>query len=229
MRIGIVSDIHCNLAGLRAAVAAVGAVAELVCAGDLVYQFRFSNEVVRELKGLGARVILGNHDEVILGPHGERARSAPHVDRDLVRWLAEQPTELRTTVNGRRLLVVHASPREPRKEYLYPNDMKLRQAAELDADVLVYGHTHYQHARTYGRVLVVNPGSAGEPRDPRNGFRLSCAVLDTETLEVRFIDYPDPTRTIAADSSGAAAQFQSNGSGWRDYGVMPQRDPWGLA
>src|SRR3990172_3008627 len=35
----------------------------------------------------------------------------------------------------------------------------------------------------FRRALVVNPGSAGE-RDHRNGFRLSCAVLDTGSGEV---------------------------------------------
>ena len=49
-------------------------------------------------------------------------------------------------------------------------------------------------AQRVGRALVVNPGSAGESRDHRNGFRLSCAVLETETGEVTFRHYDDPTR-----------------------------------
>jgi predicted phosphodiesterase len=39
-------------------------------------------------------------------------------------------------------------------------------------------------------VLVVNPGSAGEARDPGNGRQLSCAVLDTATEEVVVRDFP---------------------------------------
>jgi predicted phosphodiesterase len=49
-------------------------------------------------------------------------------------------------------------------------------------------------ARRIGRVLVVNPGSAGEARDPGNGGQLSCAVLDLASEDVRLIDYPDPHR-----------------------------------
>ncbi|MBM3347922.1 MAG: metallophosphoesterase family protein, partial [Betaproteobacteria bacterium] len=75
MRIGIVSDIHCNAKGLRAALAAMGTVDELICAGDSIHEYRFSNEVVALLRERGAHVILGNHDEGFLGPHGERARS----------------------------------------------------------------------------------------------------------------------------------------------------------
>ena len=69
--------------------------------------------------------------------------------------------------------------------------------AEADADIVMYGHTHQQLAKRVGRVLVVNPGSAGEARDPRNGGLLSCAVLDTASEEVQLFDYPDPQRQSA--------------------------------
>jgi predicted phosphodiesterase len=46
-----------------------------------------------------------------------------------------------------------------------------------------------------GRVLVINPGSAGEARDTSNGRQLSCAVLDTETGEVRVTDFTDAARS----------------------------------
>ncbi len=57
------------------------------------------------------------------------------------------------------------------------------------ADIVLYGHTHQQTAEWAGETLVVNPGSAGDARDPRNGRRLSCAVLDLAQGEVRIIDY----------------------------------------
>ena len=59
---------------------------------------------------------------------------------------------------------------------------------------IVLGHTHYQMAERAGRALVINPGSAGEARDPRNHFKLSYAVLDTASDEVTFDDFADPTR-----------------------------------
>jgi predicted phosphodiesterase len=58
----------------------------------------------------------------------------------------------------------------------------------------LYGHTHQQLVSRVGRVLVVNPGSAGDARDSRNGGQLTCAVLDVASEEVRLIDYPDPQR-----------------------------------
>jgi hypothetical protein len=56
-------------------------------------------------------------------------------------------------------------------------------------------------AERYGRVLVINPGSAGDPRDHRNEFQLSCAVWETTTGEVTFYDYPDPTRNFVTSSA----------------------------
>ena len=55
MRLGIISDIHCNHEALRIALDRMGPVDELLCAGDAVYQFRFSNEVMRILRERQAR------------------------------------------------------------------------------------------------------------------------------------------------------------------------------
>ncbi|MEX2157990.1 MAG: YfcE family phosphodiesterase [Dehalococcoidia bacterium] len=194
MKLGLVADVHTNIEGLRIALDMMGEVDELVCAGDAVYQFRFSNEVVALLKQRNARYILGNHERVLLSEWGERARSAEHVRGDLVEYMAAQPYEIETQVNGKKLVVVHGSPFDPHDEYLYPNSPNLKKLAAIDADYVVLGHTHFTMAERIGKALVINPGSAGEPRDHRNGFRLSCAVLDTETGEVEFHHYDDPTR-----------------------------------
>jgi putative phosphoesterase len=194
VKLGIVADVHCNVQGLRIALDMMGDVDELVCAGDAVYQFRFSNEVIELLRERGARYILGNHERVLLSDWGERARSRPEVRRDLVRYMAAQPYHVETQVNGRRLALVHGSPFDPHDEYLYPNSPNLQKLAGIDADYIILGHTHYHMALPVGRALVINPGSAGEARDHRNHFRLSCAVLDTQSGEVTFHHFGDPTR-----------------------------------
>src|ERR1700736_5478890 len=40
VKLGIVSDIHCNAAGLRAALALMGDVDELICLGDSIWEYR---------------------------------------------------------------------------------------------------------------------------------------------------------------------------------------------
>ncbi len=200
MRLGIVSDIHCNIQGLEVALERMGSIDALWCAGDAVYQFRWSNEVVARLRELGAKVVLGNHEETILGPDGIRALSSPKVDQDLVGWLREQPYRLEEVVDGRHVLMTHGSPWEPWKDYHYPHETVWARAASLDCDTLIVGHTHYKMAQRFGSVLVINPGSAGDPRDHRNDFQLSCAVWDTTADEVIFYDYKDPTREFVSHS-----------------------------
>ncbi len=191
MRLGIVADIHGNVASLDLALSLMGHVDEVLCAGDLVSGFRFSNEVVARLREIGARVVLGNHDLDVLGPHGERVRESSATDPELLRWLSEQPIRLDTRVDGRRLTMFHAAPEEP-FEYVYAESPRMRLWRDLDADFVIYGHTHYGLAHREGDALVINPGSTGQPRDPRNGFRSSFAVLDTASGEVRVEVYDDP-------------------------------------
>ena len=191
MRVGIVSDLHSNLAGLTQALSIIGDVDELICLGDSIWEYRFSNEVVGMLKERGAHTILGNHEEGFLGPQGVRARQAEWIDRSLLRWLAERPHRLELQLGEKRLLAVHSTPWEPRGTYVYPHSALLERFAEADADFVLYGHTHHQLVRRYGKVLVINPGSAGDARDTGNGRQLSCAVLDTASEEVVVTDFPD--------------------------------------
>ena len=213
MKIGIVSDIHGNVAGLESALAAMGEIDELICAGDSIFQFRFGNDAVNRLRERGAHTIQGNHEETFFSRDGERARQAAWIDREAMAWLASRPLRLAMEHDGCRILVVHGSPWEPRYEYIYAHTAALQRCASLDTDVLILGHTHHKMAERVGGVLVINPGSAGDARDPRNGRQLSCAVLDTRDLSVQFFDFPDPARAAVAQtvpasggvSDGAAA------------------------
>src|SRR4051794_3738746 len=111
----------------------MGPVDELLCAGDAVYQFRFSNEVMEILRERDARYILGNHEEVLLGRWGERARAAEWVRTDALAYMAAQPSQLETTVDGKRLVMVHGSPFEPHNEYIYPNSPSISRLGEINA------------------------------------------------------------------------------------------------
>ena len=194
MRLGIVSDIHCNARGLIRALELMGDVDELICLGDSIYEYRFSNEVVRLLRDRQAQVIVGNHEECFFGPQGVRARAREGIDRELADWLLAQPHRRELRTGGKTLLLIHSTPWEPRGAYIHPASGEMVRFGEADADFVLYGHTHQQVVRRVGRVLVVNPGSTGEARDPRNGSQLSCAVLDTASEEVQLIDFPDPQR-----------------------------------
>ncbi len=192
MKLGVVSDVHGNLAGLQAALGVMGPIDELLCLGDAIYQYRFYNEVIALLKTMGAHMILGNHEEVFLSEAGAQAREQEGVDPDLVAFVAAQPHRRLLTYGGKTVLMIHSTPWEPRGEYIYPHNEKLALFADAGADFVLYGHTHAEVVRRIGDVVVVNPGSAGEGRYTRDGLTLSCAVLDTESNEARLIHYRDP-------------------------------------
>lgn len=190
MKLGIVSDLHCNIDGLDRALETMGPIDTLLCLGDSIHQYRFSNAVIGRLREVDALTILGNHEEIFLGPDGGPARARGEIDRSLLDWLAGQPHRRELRIDGKRILMVHSTPWEPRGTYVMPTSSELQRFGETDADIVLYGHTHQQVVRRVGRVLVVNPGSTGQGRDPRNGGQLSCAVLDTVTEAVVVHDFP---------------------------------------
>ena len=194
MKLGIVSDLHCNIDGLKQALDIMGSVDELLCLGDSIYEYRFSNEVVALLREREAHVIQGNHEEVFMGPQGVRARSRDTIDQDLLQWLAVQPSRIELDIGGKKVLMVHSTPWEPRGTYVYPHSPQIEQFGEADAHFVLYGHTHQQVVRRIGGVLVINPGSAGDGRDHTNDRQLSCAVLDTVSEEVVVTNFEDPLR-----------------------------------
>jgi putative phosphoesterase len=194
MRLGIVADVHCD-AGLLAVAAAEMTAAgadEILLAGDAHYEYRFSNEVTEVIREYGMRYIAGNHELRLMGPAGERARSAPHVRRSNLEFVAGIPVSLETVVDGRRLLMVHGCPWPPYDRYLNSDDPDFRQCGELGADILIMGHTHVPVCKRVGRTLVINPSSLGKSLDPAGFGLMSYALLDTASEEVTMVRRQKP-------------------------------------
>ena len=106
-----------------------------------------------------------------------------------MKWLAAQPKTVELDVDGKRLLMTHASPIEPHTQYVFPHSPELKRMRAIEVDYIVLGHTHAQMSHRAGRALVINPGSVGQARDHTNGKQLSYAVLDTATDDVVFDNY----------------------------------------
>ena len=191
MKLGIVSDIHGNVAGLSRALELLDGVDEILCLGDSIHEYRFSNGVVALLRERNISTIKGNHEEVFFSRHGERARAADWIDRDHAQWLADQPSERLLERCGRRVRMIHSTPWSPRGEYVFPQNPMFARMADCDADVLLYGHTHHAVVQHVGATLIINPGSAGESRGSGDAV-LSCAVLDLDAMAARIIHFPDP-------------------------------------
>lgn len=207
MLVGIVSDIHSNLPALDAVLAEMERlrVSRVLCAGDLVGYYTFPNEVVKLLGERRVHCIAGNHDRAVVS--GDRSGlnalaaaaarwTSGRLDRASREFLGRLLPRDRLELDGRRILLVHGSPRDD-DEYVFPLVADTWPFGDLDVDVLVMGHTHVPWQAVFGELLSVNPGSVGQPRDgdPRAAF----ATLDTRKLRVRHhrVDY-DRAKTAGA-------------------------------
>lgn len=190
MLLGAVSDVHCNAETLRAALAELDQLGAttVLAGGDLVFEYRFSSEVVRMVREREMPAVAGNHEMVLLGPQGVRAREADHVEQAELAFVQALPFVVRTAIGGCRLHLTHASPWAPHFDYLYPDSKRWEDVESLDADLVVVGHTHVPFVRRVGRTLVVNPGSIGQLRGAN--ARYTYAVIDTDSLEAEIRAVP---------------------------------------
>jgi putative phosphoesterase len=187
------SDVHCNAVAVDRAVAELsGMVDTILLAGDAVLQYRFSNEVIEVIREHDISYVVGNHELTLLSDHGRRARSAPNVRQCNLEFMAAAPQRVEIYVSGKRLLMVHSSPFAPYSDYLYSGSPALSRCADLDADILVVGHTHVPMATRVGSTLVVNPGSLGQGGDPAHPGMLSYAVLDVDSDQVTIHRFHNP-------------------------------------
>jgi putative phosphoesterase len=199
MRLGLFSDPHGNLPGLEAVLAALDGegVDRLLCAGDIVGYNPFPNEVIALLQDRDVLAIRGNHDRAALTGNTTWFNPVAALALDWTRarltpasfaYLQGLKDRARLPLDDRVVAVFHGSPRDD-DEYVYPWNVSDALVAEAKAEIVVLGHTHVPLAMRYDRGVVVNPGSAGQPRD--GNWRAAYAVLDTETLafEVKRVEY----------------------------------------
>ena len=202
-RVAVITDIHGNLPALEAALEAIGSaqIDAVYCGGDLVGYGPHPDEVCRLIEERQIPTIYGNYDYAIgrdledcgcayvtqhdreLGQQSVDWTLA-HTDRRSKDFMAGLPFDLRFELGGKRVRLVHGSPRKV-NEYLFedkPARTFERIAAGADCDVLVFGHTHMPWVHEYGGVLFVNCGSVGKPKDgdPRAAF----AILDASSGEI---------------------------------------------
>ncbi|MBN2562492.1 MAG: metallophosphoesterase family protein [Phycisphaerae bacterium] len=194
MRIGLIADLHANPAALEAVLAELLPRTErILCAGDLTGYYTEPNEVIRMLMRAEVSFIIGNHDRYIEeSPESTNAILARSIELtrerlspDLRSLLAKRDPTLRLELDGRRIAMFHGSPWDPLEAYVYPDYPDFDLLSEVDADVIVLGHTHRPFAREVAGRLVVNPGSCGQSRD--GDPRASCAILDTMRVDVTFV------------------------------------------
>ena len=210
MRVAAISDIHGNLPALEAVLDEIerAGVDAIVVAGDTV-SGPWAAEVFDRLVTSGALIVRGNADR--LGLEGDEGPlgiwSAERLGDDRLATVATWPLTLEVEVAGLgRVLVCHSTPASDEAIYtrITPDDELGRLFADVDADVVVCGHTHMQYDRALpGGPRVVNAGSVGFPYE---GARGAYWALLGPDLELRRTDYDVEAAVAASQALGAPRQ-----------------------
>ena len=199
MRILLLSDIHANWSALEVLRETFDVCLFL---GDLVDYGVEPAPCIDWVRRNANHAIRGNHDHgaaqgvAINGATGYRyltgvtrtitCEKLNEVDR---RYLAGLPITKYLTLDGKRYLLVHATPRDPMDEFGPPDvDFWLRRLEGIDVDFVLCGHTHQPYILQVGKTTIINPGSIGLPRD--GDPRASYAIIDNNAIELRRVEYP---------------------------------------
>lgn len=228
--VAIITDIHGNLPALEAALAAVDEIGPdaVYCGGDLVGYGPWPNEVCRLVEERGIPTIYGNYDYAIgreeddcgcayVTEHdrelGQRSVvwTLANTDQRSKDYMRELPFDLRFELGGKRVRLVHGSPRKV-NEYLFedkPAKTFDRIAEGADCDALVFGHTHKPWIASYGGVLFVNCGSVGKPKDgdPRGAFAVLEAASDGVEARIERFDYDAELASREVAAAGLPSEF----------------------
>ena len=186
LRVAIFSDVHGNLAALRAVLAAIDRrrpVQLTVAAGDLVAPVGpRPAETFDLLVESGCLLLLGNEDARLWdGPHDQPGSPFSELIARQVPWYLDQlgdprldalrrlPRQLRLSpAPGQDLLIVHASPGEVGGHAATPDadEEKLRECyGGAGARVIAFGHWHQSFVREWAEGTLVNVASVSLPKD----------------------------------------------------------------
>ena len=188
MRIATLYDVHGNLPALEAVLAEIPDDATIVVGGDVVAGGAQPSETLERLRALGDRVvwIRGNADreltpgEPALAPPGMLDATREALTREQIEFLYTLPP----TAQIDRVLFCHATPRNDVDIFTErtPDDRLAEIFADVDADVVVCGHTHMQFERSIAGKRVINSGSVGMPYENEPGayWTLDLAHRRTE-------------------------------------------------
>ncbi len=212
MQILLLSDIHGNLQALQAVLEKVKRdyqIGGCVLLGDLIDYGMHSNEVIGILKNLTYPVlcnIWGNHEHAVYHDaygrfSSERGKcSARHTKKILtqesweyIRGEMKKEGTFSFECGRKRCLAVHGSLED---EYWISIKPENRLEEYREFDYVFSGHSHIPHfvEKFYGsdksgtrnkkKVIFINPGSAGQPRNLNNMAQF--AVFETQEEKVVF-------------------------------------------
>ncbi|MDX1646555.1 MAG: metallophosphoesterase family protein [Longimicrobiales bacterium] len=222
-RIAALYDIHGNVPALEAVLDEIReeGVEEIVVGGD-VLPGPMGSRALEMLQSLDTpvRVLRGNGERETLSVLDGGEPALPTAVVESLRWSAEQLTEsqvawlrswpavVRLEIEGLgSVLFCHGTPGSDTEilTRLTPGPVAEAAFKDVEADLVVCGHTHMQFDRGVGEMRVVNAGSVGMPFAPPGAYWVS---LDRD-VRLRRTTYPlaEAAERIRRTAYPAAEEF----------------------
>lgn len=220
MKFAIFGDIHGNFEALKAAHSAAlsAKVDKIYHLGDLGGYAPFVNEVIDFLVEHGIEGVQGNYDETVANDRehcgckyedsiqAEMAQlgfewTKKHSTAKTKEYMRRLPFEIRLWVHGKKIIIFHAS---PKKNNLYwqedrPEKFFREMAGKVDADILIYGHTHRLYRKDIGGKVFINAGSVGKPKDGDTRACIALVEITADGVKTEFLRVSyDIQNTISA-------------------------------
>ena len=207
IKVAIISDIHGNSVALKEVLkdAKLNNVDEYIFSGDLVNDLPFGNETLEIVKKTSDKVLKGNKEQYLI-EFEEEKYDWKNIQFKNTRFMYDELTEenkayirklphcISLEYEGVKLLVAHGSPKSV-EELLNRRfkDLIEKYVEELDADALIFGHTHEPMWYEYiNGKLVLNAGCAGV--SPHYIGKAEYVILSInngkiENIDLRLVDY----------------------------------------
>ncbi len=225
VRVGLFSDVHGNLAALRAVISALEKEQPLdhvVVAGDHLQGGAHPLEVWNELKKRGWSLVRGNEDDALVNPdqavdsYASNLREAAmtqsawtrqQIGMDILQELSVLPDRWRISTPAGDLLVVHASPRSltDRAGGVRNTLAEVTAAyAGTGAAAIAFGHYHRSFVRVTPFALLINVASVGLPPDnrPLANYTVVTATADGWIVEQHQVPYDHAEEEAIAQARG---------------------------
>ena len=204
------SDVHGNMRALAAVVEELErrAVKDVFIAGDLLLGGGEPLEAWRCIQRIGARCVAGPSDVALarvdaklLKPQdeeeAEKVRAFAAAQKALgelvLKRLSQLPRQLRLPmIDGRELLLVHGSPKDPFEAISHDMEEEELRALLADdpADIVVCGGTHVPFARVVDEVQLINVGSVGDAPEGRFAhYTIISPQAAGATFEQAYVEY----------------------------------------
>ncbi len=208
--LAVFSDVHGNLPALEAVLAELArrAVVDIFVTGDLLLGGNAPLETWMRLSAIGARCLLGPSDLALARVKANTLHASDETEAEKIRVFAETQTSLGELVqkrlsqlprqiripmiDGREILLVHGSPKDPFETISHDlDDEELRAMLDDDpADIVICGGTHVPWNRMLDEVQLINVGSVGESPEGRIAhFTIVSPKMDGADFEQSWVEY----------------------------------------